>query len=146
MDLKLLDDLIAVAESKSLSAAAIRRNVTQPAFTRRLQSIEKALGIQVIKKGSKPARPSDTLLQNIDEIRTLAYSLRRLGHDLIDSASPDRNLAIAALHAIALAHLPEAMMRLNRILPLSRLRLHAANRDECFIGLMTGQVRIMIRL
>lgn len=144
MDLQALDDLIAVAESKSLSEAAIRRNVTQPAFTRRLQSIEKSLGIQVIRRGSKPARPSDTLLRNIDEIRTLAYSLRRLRHDLLDSATPDRVLTIAALHSIALAHLPEALSRLNNTFPLSRIRLHAANRDECFTGLMTGQVRIML--
>lgn len=144
MDLQTLDDLIAVVESKSLSEAAIRRHVTQPAFTRRLQSIEKSLGIQVIRRGSKPARPSDTLLRNIDEIRTLAYSLRRLRHDLLDTASPDRVLTIAALHAIALVHLPESLARLNRIFPLSRIRLHAANRDECFTGLMTGQVRIMM--
>ncbi|MEQ9329303.1 MAG: LysR substrate-binding domain-containing protein [Rhodospirillales bacterium] len=144
MDLQSLDDLIAVAESKSLSEAAIRRHVTQPAFTRRLQSIEKNLGIQVIRRGSKPARPSEALLRNIDDIRSLAYSLRRLRHDLLDTASPDRVLTIAALHAIALVHLPEALARLNRILPLSRIRLHAANRDECFTGLMTGQVRIMM--
>lgn len=144
MDLQALDDLIAVADSKSLSEAAIQRHVTQPAFTRRLQSIEKNLGIQVIKRGSKPARPSDALLRNIDDIRGLAYSLRRLRHDLQDTESPDRVLTIAALHAIALVHLPEALARLNSVLPLSRIRLHAANRDECFTGLMTGQVRIMM--
>lgn len=144
MDLQLLDDLIAVADSGSLTEAALRRNVTQPAFTRRLQAIEQALGIQVIKRDSKPARPSDTLLHNIDEIRTLAYSLRRLRHDLLDTANPQRVLTIAALHAIALVHLPRALTRLHRVLPLSRIRLRAANRDECFTWLMTGQVRIML--
>lgn len=144
MDLQLLDDLIAVAESGSLTEAANRRNVTQPAFTRRLQGIEKILGIQVIKRNSKPARPSETLLHNIDEIRDLAHSLRRLKHDLLDTANPQRVLSIAALHAISLAHLPRALAHLHQTLPLSRIRLRADNRDECFASLMTGQVRIMM--
>lgn len=144
MDLQVLDDLIAIVEAGSVTDAAARRNVTQPAFTRRLQSIEKMLGIQVIRRGSKPARPSDALLQNIDEIRTLAYALRRLQNDLLHTANPERVLSIAALHAISLAHLPPVLSRLNQILPLSRIRLRAANRDECYMWLMTGQVRVMM--
>lgn len=144
MDLQVLDDLIAIVEAGSVTDAAALRNVTQPAFTRRLQSIEKMLGIQVIRRGSKPARPSDALLQNIEEIRALAYALRRLQNDLLNTANPERVLSIAALHAISLAHLPPVLNRLNQILPLSRIRLRAANRDECYMWLMTGQVRVMM--
>ena len=144
MDLQALDDLIAVADSNSLTEAAQRRNVTQPAFTRRLQAIEKALGIQVTRHGSKPTRASDALLQNIDEIRGLADALRRLKSDLSQTGNAERVLTIASLHAIALAYLPSVLNNLNKILPLSRVRLRAANRDECYAWLMTGQVRIMM--
>lgn len=144
MDLQALDDLIAVFEAGSVTAAAARRNVTQPAFSRRLQAIEQALGIEVIRRGSKPAQASDVLVRNIEEIRTLADSLRRLENDLVNTANPERVLTIAALHAIALAHLPPILSRLNDMLSLSRIRLRAANRDECFTRLMTGQVGIMV--
>lgn len=144
MDLQTLDDMIAIVEAGSITDAAAQRNVTQPAFSRRIQAIEKLLGIQVTRRGSKPAQPSSTLLQNIDEIRSLAYSLRRLRNDLLHTANPERVLNIAALHAIALAHLPPVLHHLNQALPLSRIRLRAANRDECFTWLMTGQVRIML--
>lgn len=144
MDLQALDDLIAVFEAGSVTAAAARRNVTQPAFSRRLQAIEKALGIEVIRRGSKPAQASDALTRNIEEIRTLADSMRRLENDLVNSANPERVLTVAALHAIAVAHLPPILNRLNETLSLSRIRLRAANRDECFTWLMTGQVGVMV--
>lgn len=144
MDLQTLEDLIALAESQSLSQAAARRNVTQPAFSRRVRAIEEALGIQVVSRGIRPARPSDALLRNIDEIRALAHSLRRLRNDLLSTANPERLLGIAALHAIAVADLPPVLKRLTAALPFSRIRLRAANRDECFAWLMTGQVSMML--
>lgn len=144
MDLQTLEDLIALAESQSLSQAAARRNVTQPAFSRRVRAIEETLGIQVVSRGIRPARPSDALLRNIDEIRALAHSLRRLRNDLLNTANPERLLGIAALHAIAVADLPPVLKRLTATLPFSRIRLRAANRDECYSWMMTGQVSVML--
>lgn len=140
----MLDDLIALAETSSLSEAATRRNVTQPAFSRRVKAIEETLGIEVISRGIRPARPSDTLLRNLDEIQGLAFSLRRLRNDLHNTANPERVFSIAALHTIAVAHLPPILKRLTESLPFSRIRLRAANRDECFAWLMTGQVSMML--
>lgn len=58
MELKWLEDLVALAESASLTEAAERRNVTQPAFTRRIKVIERWLGTEVFDRSRKPARPS----------------------------------------------------------------------------------------
>lgn len=96
------------------------------------------------RAGSKPAQASDALAGNIEQIRILADSMRRLENDLVNAANPERVLTVAALHAIAVAHLPPILNQLNETLSLSRIRLRAANRDECFTWLMTGQVGIMV--
>ncbi|MEM8665677.1 MAG: LysR family transcriptional regulator, partial [Pseudomonadota bacterium] len=44
MRLEWLDDILAIADLGSLKAAAERRHLSQPAFSRRLKLIEESLG------------------------------------------------------------------------------------------------------
>ena len=54
MELKWLDDYIALIETGSFSAAAERRHVSQPAFSRRIQMLEAWLGVTLIDRTRKP--------------------------------------------------------------------------------------------
>lgn len=51
--------LVAVIEGGSLSHAAGRLNLTQPAITRRLQRLEEALGVTLLDRDQKPARATE---------------------------------------------------------------------------------------
>lgn len=56
-----IDDVrafVAVVDSGSVGKAALRLHVTQPAITRRVQRLEEALGVVLLDRASKPARPS----------------------------------------------------------------------------------------
>jgi DNA-binding transcriptional LysR family regulator len=48
----------AAVETGSIGKAALRLNLTQPAVTRRIQRLEQALGITLLDRDSKPARPT----------------------------------------------------------------------------------------
>jgi len=48
----------AVVETGSLGRAALRLNLTQPAISRRIQRLEAALGVALLDRDSKPARPT----------------------------------------------------------------------------------------
>lgn len=50
LEIKWIEDLIAVERTRSISKAAEIRFVSQSAFTRRLQHIEKSLGFQIIER------------------------------------------------------------------------------------------------
>ena len=54
MELKWLDDYIALIETGCFSAAAARRHVSQPAFSRRIQMLEDWLGVTLIDRTRKP--------------------------------------------------------------------------------------------
>ncbi len=49
---------VAAVDSGSVGKAALRLNLTQPAITRRIQRLEEDLGIALLDRESKPARPT----------------------------------------------------------------------------------------
>lgn len=53
LEIRWIEDLIALEQENSISQAAELRHVTQSAFSRRIQNIETALGFQILKRDSK---------------------------------------------------------------------------------------------
>lgn len=143
MRLEWIEDLIAVAEGPTLTAAAAKRHVTQPAFTRRLRCIEEFLGIDLVDRGKKPARPTEALLDRLEDLRALATRMRRLSSDMVASAQGESIVAVSCQHSIALSLLPQLAPEVHRSVPKATLRLRAANYDDCYSMLMTGQAGLM---
>lgn len=56
MDIRWLEDFLALAELRNFTRAAEFRHVSQAAFSRRIQSLEQWLGTALIVKGSQPVR------------------------------------------------------------------------------------------
>ena len=56
METKWLEDFVSLAETNSFSRSAELRHVTQPAFSRRIQSLEAWLGTDLIDRTSYPTR------------------------------------------------------------------------------------------
>ena len=54
MDTKWLEDFVSLAETSSFSRSAQLRHVTQPAFSRRIQSLEAWAGTDLINRSSYP--------------------------------------------------------------------------------------------
>jgi len=53
-----IDAFVAVVRCQSISLAAESLQLTQPAITRRIQSFEEALGIDLLDRSTKPPRPN----------------------------------------------------------------------------------------
>ena len=56
MRLEWIEDILAVAENGSFQMACEKRNVSQPAFSRRIRQIEQALGVTLFDRSTRPAR------------------------------------------------------------------------------------------
>ncbi|NNG64160.1 LysR family transcriptional regulator, partial [Pseudomonas fragi] len=56
MQIKWLDDLLAVAEWKNFSRAAEVRCVTQSALSRRIKSLEEWVGAELVDRGTYPVQ------------------------------------------------------------------------------------------
>lgn len=82
-----LDELaafVAVAETGSMTGAAERLRITQPAMTRRLKRLESDLGTALVDRRSKPVRVTAAGLEVLERARQVLQSVERVytaGHD-----------------------------------------------------------------
>lgn len=86
MQIKWLEDLIALADTRSFTRAAQLRHVTHPAFGRRIRELERWAGVALVARGSGPATltaAGETLLQHA---RQTVHSLSAARSELQDNA------------------------------------------------------------
>lgn len=141
MRLEWIDDILAVAEHGSFQAACEKRNVSQPAFSRRIRQIEHAIGVQLFDRTARPARLAPHIYDQLDRMRELSASLRDLTVALRDTeGTRRRRIVIASQHAIAATSTPEIIGRFADLDIDTRLR--SANRNECLAQIMTRRADI----
>ena len=59
MDIRWLQDFLALAELRNFTRASELRAISQAAFSRRIQSLEHWLGCALVVKGTQPVRLTD---------------------------------------------------------------------------------------
>jgi len=144
MRLEWLEDVVAVIETGSFNAAARRRNVTQPAFSRRIQAIEDYVGTALFDRERKPVGLKPTVLVHQEEIRRLVTQMKDLIHELRREGREAHNrIIIASQHALTATRVPAIVETLSERLEIS-VRLRSANRDECLALLMTRQADLVV--
>lgn len=70
MDIRWLQDFLALAQVRNFTRAAEFRNLSQAAFSRRIQSLEQWLGTALVVKGSQPVRLTEAGQHFLDEAAT----------------------------------------------------------------------------
>lgn len=141
MRLEWIEDILAVAEHGSFQVACEKRNVSQPAFSRRIRQIEEALGVNLFDRTARPARLSRHVHDQLDRMRELSAGLRDLAGALRDvEGTRRRRIVIASQHAIAATSTPEIIGRFADLDIDTRLR--SANRDDCLAQIMTRRADI----
>ncbi len=143
MRLEWIEDILAVAEHGSFQAACQKRNVSQPAFSRRIRQIEQALGATLFDRTARPARLAPHILDQLDRMRELSARMRDLSAALRNTeGARRRRIVIASQHAIAATSTPEIIGRYADLDIDTRLR--SANRDECLAQVMTRRADIAL--
>ena len=98
METTWLEDFVSLAETRSFSRSAQLRHVTQPAFSRRLQSREGWAGTDLVDRSNYPTRltpAGETLyaqslevLQALQSTRAMLRGHTSAGKDVIEFAVP----------------------------------------------------------
>ena len=139
MRLEWLEDIVAIAQTGSFSGAADRRNLTQSAFSRRIQQIEDYVGVELFDRSRKPVQLRAMTQGHAGQIEELATALRQL---VIDLRRGDRmasnRIVIASQHSLTASLAPQIIQDLHDKGPGIYVRLRSANLDECF-GLLLSR-------
>jgi len=144
MNQQSLEDLLAFIALRNVTKAAQRRNISQPAYSRRLQSIETQHSMKLLDRSKRPAVPTPALDMMKEEIEAALASIKKISRGLSRGSKIDHTLSIAAIHSLSSSSLPIAIGMIADQLAQHRVRIRSANQDICFQLLMTEEVSLML--
>ena len=145
METKWLEDFISLAETRSFSRSAELRHVTQPAFSRRIQSLEAWLGADLIDRTSYPTSltPSGEvfyeqaleMLEQVNNARAMLRGKRPTAQTTVDFAMP---------HTLSLTYMPKWLTRLEAGFGSLNTRLIALNVHDAALTLVEGGCDLLL--
>ena len=144
MDLTLFDDVLTLLEEGNMSRAARRRNVTQPAFSRRIRSFEDWLGRPIVHRSANRVELAPALLANQAELQALVGHIREL-RGRISNYDPARTtLTLAAQHSVMISALPDFISSLRPKFEKVSFRVRAANHNDCLSLFLSGEAAVLM--
>lgn len=145
MELIWLEDFLALTARGTFSRAAEARNVTQPAFSRRIRSLESWLGADLFERtgsGVALTRAGKVFLPGAEEI---VRRIRRLAHDVQEAGGKaDATLLVAATHALSFTFLPKWIRDLETHGPLGPLTLISDSLQGCEKRMIDGDAQFLL--
>jgi len=144
MEIKWIEDFVALAQHQSFSRAAEERHVSQSGFSRRIQALEQWIGSDLIDRSGYP--PSLTAAgrlfrETAEEILLKLYDVRAVIRN--DHRLPGSGLQIAAGHTIALNFLSTWLTRLPAPFREIRTRVLPTNVHDSIVMLANANCDLM---
>ena len=145
METKWLEDFVSLAETRSFSRSAQLRHVTQPAFSRRIQSLEAWAGTDLVDRSSYPTRltpAGETLYSQSLEVLQALQSTRAMlrGHTTADKDV----IEFAVPHTLAFTFFPAWVSTLREKFGPIKSRLIALNVHDAVMRLVEGSCDLLI--
>lgn len=145
METKWLEDFVSLAETRSFSRSAQLRHVTQPAFSRRIQSLEAWAGTDLVDRSSYPTRltpagktlyeQSLEMLHALQSARAMLRAHTAAAQDVIEFAVP---------HSLAFTFFPSWLSGLREVCGPIKSRLIALNVHDAVMRLVEGSCDLLI--
>jgi DNA-binding transcriptional LysR family regulator len=140
LDLNLLVVFEALVSERSVSAAARRLHLTQPAASHALARLREAFGDPVLEREGRAMRPTSRAAAALPEVRALLAQSTRLfsGSGRFDPASGERTFHVGASDYASLCVLPALVRRLRREAPGVRIVVRHAGRVDAPDAVRSG--------
>lgn len=143
MELRQLQLFLAAAEEGSITAAAKRMHLTQPALSRQIKSLEEELGVDLFTRGAHSVNltPAGDVL--LEEGRKLLERAERLVKQ-VRTAAEGEPLRIGYAPSLAGSLLGLALERFSQIHPKVRVQLADCSSAEMRDGLTQGKLDVVV--
>ncbi|MBD7976744.1 LysR substrate-binding domain-containing protein [Serpens gallinarum] len=145
LETKWLEDFVTLATTRSFSQAAAKRFVTQPAFSRRIRSLETTLGLTLVNRARTPVELTEAGQLFLITARSLVEQLGEVLRHLHHLEGPKGEvLQFAAAHSLALGFFPQWIASLRELGLSPSTRLVATNVGEAVHALREGTCDLML--
>lgn len=137
MELKWLRDYIALVEQGSFSKAATTRYVTQPAFSRRIRSLEAWLGVSLVERNQYPLVLTAAGEIFVERAKSLADSILLCREQLRSMQNQPNEITISSQQSLAVSFFPDWVQELGGTFNESLIRMNTVDLHEAvetFLG------------
>lgn len=145
MELVWLEDFLALAEQGGFIKAAHARNVTQPAFSRRIRSMEQWVGVELFRRTAQGATltpAGEHVLASVQDAAVRLYRIRDDAREVAGTAA--KSLQFAATHSLSFTFFPRWIRQMGSGAPIQAVRLLSDSMAECERMLAHGQVQFLL--
>lgn len=144
MELRQLQLFLAAAEEGSITAAAKRMHLTQPALSRQVKALEEELGVELFTRGAHSVNltPAGKTLQ--EEGGKLLERAARVVKQVRATAEDGEPLRIGYAPSLAGSLLGHALERFSQIHPRVRVQLSDLSSSEMRDGLIQGTLDVVV--
>lgn len=145
MELRQLRHLVAVARFASFGGAAEHLNLTQPALSKSVRTLEHSLGVQLLDRGPSGVRPT-VYGERLIEYGKLVLSLTEEAETEIDAMRGARRgtLHIGAITSVLRGIVPQAVKRFLETHPDVDIRVNEELNEVLYSALLNGTIDLAI--
>lgn len=145
MESRWLEDFLSLVDTRNFSRSAQARYTTQPAFSRRIKSLEEWVGAQLFNRATQPI----TLTLSGERFRPVAEDvLRRLYQGREEARRigdvSSQTIRFAATHSLSLNFFPGWLRALELRSHTFNTRLDTSQFNECIHMLQRGECQFLI--
>lgn len=147
MDSKWLEDFLCLSQCGSFSQAAEVRHITQPALSRRIKTLETALGVLLFDRTTTPITLTHFGQRFEPYARRVLATLAEARSEL-DALSPaaDNTIVMVSLHTLSINVLPDIISYLRQQTEALRFTVNASVQgiDNHFEALLNRQIDLLV--
>lgn len=145
MEIRWLEDFLSLVDTRNFSRSAEARYTTQPAFSRRIKSLEEWVGATLFDRTTQPSR----LTPSGERFRPVAEEvLRRLYQGRDDARRVSEvsasTMRFAATHSLSLTFFPAWLRTVEMRSHSFNIRLDSNQFADCVQSLLRGDCHFMI--
>ncbi|MEP0072522.1 MAG: LysR family transcriptional regulator [Marinomonas sp.] len=138
MELKWLEDYLALAKHGSFSKAAESRFVTQPAFSRRIRSLENWLGVSLVDRTQYPTSLTEAgkmFLEQAESLKNQIYASRTQLTYLVNDRA---EIVLMSQHSLAVSFLPDWLEQIEPLIGDTLVRVNTGNLHDSLESFLAG--------
>lgn len=140
-----LEDFLALARSGNFSRAAEERFSSQPAFSRRIRSLEAWVGTDLVNRSTQPARLTEAGEWFKEVAQNLLGQIARLPGEAKQVAETNSvTLRIASTHALSFVFLPRWLRNMESTIAIERVELMSDVLSRCEVLMRQGKVHFVL--
>ena len=143
MNIAAFEAFLKVMETGSISTAADKLFLTQPAITKRIHSLEDFFNVKLFEPIGRGIQPTQAAYQMLPRVKQWLHELEDIQHDISHAQNMVQGrLKIGTSHHIGLHHLPQYLKTFAQQYPNVQLDVQFVDSEQAHQQVLAGEIEL----